>query len=159
VPASIDGIVKFPCAPVTALNSTLVASFTTLMSAPGITAPEVSVTTPERDDVAPPPCAKAAGVIKATRATVITVNLSADCFIETLRGLQFKRAVVRGAEVLPRPPEGTLLPGLCVRETIRPDRSGRQPFVTLNSILVRGYQDEPVLVARSEVAPQRITAL
>jgi hypothetical protein len=48
------GIVNAPSDDVTAEDTALVASFFALTVAPGMTAPEASVTVPESDDVAPP---------------------------------------------------------------------------------------------------------
>ena len=68
MPAFSAGTVNCPSALVTASDVAAVAMFFTMTLAPGMTAPDVSVTVPESDDVAPP-WAKAAGAPMATTAT------------------------------------------------------------------------------------------
>ena len=84
MPAGIDGTLKPPSAPLSAVYSMPVALFLILTSAPGITRPDGSITVPD-SDVKKLPCAYAAELAATTVARPIATaasHFAKLCFIE-----------------------------------------------------------------------------
>ena len=84
VPPGSDATVKPPSLPVTAVNSSPVPLFLILTSAPGMTAPDGSITVPD-SDVKKLPCAYAAELAATTVARPIATaasHFAKLCFIE-----------------------------------------------------------------------------
>src|SRR5262249_36833099 len=81
VPALRAGIVNVPFSALTVVDSAAVATFLALMSAPGMTAPDASVTVPVIELVAPP-CAYASVPAMAIITVKATGATSRVCFMK-----------------------------------------------------------------------------
>src|SRR5258706_403202 len=73
VPPVSEGMVKPPSLPDTVVASAPVPVFLTLTSAPGMTAPDESTTTPD-NEVKKLPCAEAPALVKATRRSAARMD-------------------------------------------------------------------------------------
>ena len=73
MPPVSEGMVKPPSLPDTAVTSEPVPVFLTLTSAPGMTAPDESTTTPD-NEVKKLPCAEAPALVKATRKSAARMD-------------------------------------------------------------------------------------